>query len=78
MTFWVATNASDSSYFIYTLLNFDIFGEGYSFSMVMLDRFESGVMSPGHLLEDFLFCAFLCKQEVTEQLYNIMCTQKGR
>lgn len=78
MTFWVATNTGDSTYFISTLLNFDILGEGYSFSIVMLDRVESGAMSPVHLLEDFLFCAFLCRQEVTQQLYNIMCTQKGR
>ena len=44
-----------------TLLNFNNFRDVCPFSIVMLDRFESGLMSPGHLPKDFLFGVFLCR-----------------
>ena len=50
-----------------------LFEEVYSFSIVILYKFESGVLSSGHLLEDFLFEAFLFRQVFTEKFYYIMC-----
>lgn len=42
----------------------------------MLERLESGLMAPEHLLEYFLFGIFLCQQIVTDQLDSIMSYTK--